>query len=104
MASATETVFARAVVAHEREVKELKQQAELDLLIRDEGIKLAVVAAQQGDPAGRRVSVLKAICGPLIGKVQGCTRIVEASNISLGESVLRLKPKKPTPREGYQWK
>ena len=94
------------LVAHERNILNFRQQLELDILIQDEGLKVAVqTAVGEGEPRLKRVRAFLAVCQALVPDgVPGVDRIVSASPQSVAESILRFKPAHAEPRTGWQWK
>ena len=95
-----------ALWAHEREIREIKQQLETDVLIYDEQIKDRVYQALTGaDHKQKRVAALKAVAGELIkDSLPGCNRICDASDKTLSHSVLRFSSKHKSPALNKQWK
>ena len=101
-------LFARVLVTHERELRQIKQQLETDFIVKNEECKLAMSTAMaDGEHKGKGVRAFKALIGWLEAqavRVAGCTRLCEASAETLTESILRFKPQFATPRDGKPWK
>ena len=105
MDQSTTQQIAMALWAQEREIKEMKQQLETDILVFDEGIKAKLVTALAGDGKGKRVRAFKALVVEIAkDRWPGTNRLSEASDKTLEESLLRFKSWHKTPVNGKPWK
>ena len=103
-----QTQVARALTAHESSLNQLRQQLELDFLVYDAEVKqqledaLASHVPTGGTP--KRVSTFKLVLARLVADgVPGGRRLDSESKEHLTSSLLRFKPKKPTPKNNYPW-
>jgi hypothetical protein len=74
--------MARLLLAHERELKEIKQALEIDVLVVDSATKTAMqTAVTNGEPRGQRVRAFKALI-PLLTREQvaGAGRFADAES------------------------
>ena len=107
----TATLMARVLVAHDRDITDLRQALEVDVLIADEAVKIKVhqkmsdYGKGKGKAQGKRLAALREVLEALKSdQVSGTNRILERSDKTLGEAVLRFKPQKESPKHGYYWK
>ena len=96
----------RVLAAHETALNQVKQQLELDFLVYDEGLKqelVDVVADTTGNPP-KRVAAFKVVVGRLLAdEIPGARRLEAETNENLAAALLRFKPKKDTPKDGFPW-
>ena len=98
----------RVLAAHETAVNQMKQQLELDFLVYDEGLKQELQGAM-ADNTGtgatpKRVTAFRVVVSRLVlDDIRGGRRLEAESNENLAAALLRFKPKKDTPRDGYPW-
>ena len=80
----TAVLFSRALVAHERELRELRQVTDVEFLLYDEGTEQQVrdALAEEGEGlAAPRVRALRAVARRLVqDNVAGGSRLLDASD------------------------
>ena len=97
----------RALMAHDRELNDMKQATQIDLLLVDEKLKQDAFDLWQttGLP-DKRVSVLRTIIQRCLDdQIPGGTRLNAESDVNLGNSLLRFRPRYPeSTKAGSPWK
>ena len=96
----------RALTAHETALNQMKANLELDFLVYDEGLKQELVdtAADNTGNTPKRVAAFKVVVARLLAdEIPGARRLEAETNENLVAALLRFKPKKDTPREGFPW-
>jgi hypothetical protein len=100
-------LLGRAALVHEWNIKELQQQTQLDLLVKDEGTKQEVLRALGDETSGepRKVRCFRALVERLKADgVAGTTRLWDATASELKHADLRCKSPHDFPVEGKVWK
>ena len=100
-------LVARLLVAHERELREVRQRLDIDVLLAEPHAKAAVQQAVAAAPEGPgiRVAAFKAVVGVLRdADVPGSTRLSDATDADLGHLLLRFRARHREPIEGRPWK
>ena len=107
----TGEALAKTVLAQERAMAEIRQSVEVDFLIVDDAVKGSVVTATsaigkgKGKTTEKKIESLRAVLEALHeDQTPGTRRLLEVTRATLGESVVRFKPRKDTPLTGYVWK
>ena len=97
----------RALIAHDRELGEVKQATQIDLLVCDPKLKQeAFDAWHTAGLTDKRVEVLKVLAQRCVQDgIPGGTRLLAETNLNLSNSLLRFKPRFPDSlKEGSPWK
>jgi hypothetical protein len=98
---------ARLVLAHERELREIRQSTDLDFVLVDAAAKGAVLKAlAEAEPGpGQRVAALRAVVAVLAETdTAGSGRLGDASDRDLLDLALRFKAKHREPLAERPWK
>ena len=101
-----ETVV-RALIAHDRELGEVKQATQIDLLLCDPKLKQdAFDTWHTAGLADKRVDVLRVVAQRCVQDgIPGGTRLLAETDLNLSNSLLRFKPRFPDSlKEGSPWK
>ena len=85
--------MARVMIAHDRDITDLRQALEVDVLIADEAVKIKVHQKMsehgkgKGKAQGKRLAALRELLEALKSdQVSGTNRILERSDETLGEA------------------